>query len=340
MRDSDFTSLSQSCRQNAIRLRSKILTVLLLSALNIASGQQLAQFALAQFQESVYNPGARGLVPSMRLTGLVRRQWSALPGSPGSQFMDIDLPLEILSGGVGLMLMRNSWGAHHILQAKLGYSYHARVGEEAILGIGLAGVYRQYAYSGDILRTPEGEYGNGVIAHHDFLLESGWLRPSGGALDVGIELRLADFAFGVSGTNIVSAASRQRLFAVTERPHWYAQVRYAVDVNPDLRLTAGAIGEANAGYIQNQAFLAVTVFDTYQVGVHLRGYGPKSFESVGLLGKIRLNDHFHFFYSYGHNILAAGKVFGANHEVAMIYLLNKQIGRGRLPLPTYNPRYF
>ena len=102
---------------------------LLIFQMSVAVAQQPAQFSLYMLNPYGENPAAAGLDKTLVATGGFRSQWVGLPGSPQTQFINVSLPLGIISSGVGFQVMNESIGARNGLSAKLTYNYIKKLGD-------------------------------------------------------------------------------------------------------------------------------------------------------------------------------------------------------------------
>ncbi len=318
----------------------KKLIFLFLFVSSLLHGQQVEQYSFGLLYDGLRNPAAIGRAESLRAIGIVRQQWVGLSGSPSSQYGVIDVPLGMLSGGVGLSFQQSTLGAHKVQRAKLGYSFHKPFGDHSYVAIGTMIGMMMVEYDGNKLRTPSGIYGNGQIEHHDDLLS---LVPFSGntyGVDVGLYGRIQNLDIGLSVVNAL--AGKMQIDQLTYEPqrHFFGQLGYEFDWSGAIQLKTGVQVYANSTILQSQALIMGTWNEVYSLGATIRGYGKTSQESIGGIAGIKLNEHFQLFYSYEYNILPLRNVFDANHELAIVYSLNKPIGKGRLPKVIYNPRYF
>jgi len=315
----------------------KNLVVFLLFFSPFLYGQQVEQYSFGLLYDGLRNPAAIGTSGSLKAIGIVRQQWVGLSGSPSSQYGVVDLPVGIISGGVGLSFQQSILGAHKVQRLKLGYSYHKTMGDNGFVAIGATGGMLMISYDGEKLRTPQGEYGIGLINHRDNLLREVSFGGNTYTVDVGVHSRIQNFTVGLSLVNALTGKIKVDQLSYLPERHIFGQVDYLFELGNFIQIKSGAQIYANQSIVQGQVMILGTWNEVYSLGASLRGISK---ESIGGIAGIRLNDHFQLFYSYEYNILPLRTVFDANHEVAIIYSLNKQIGKGRLPKVIYNPRYF
>ncbi len=315
----------------------KNLVIFLLFFSPFLYGQQVEQYSFGLLYDGLRNPAAIGTSGSLKAIGVVRQQWVGLTGSPSSQYGMVDLPIGIISGGMGLSFQQSILGAHRVQRLKLGYSYHKNIADNSFISIGATGGMQLINYDGKKLRTPEGEYGNGQLNHRDQLLSEASFGGNTYTIDVGVYSHIQNLGVGVSVINALAGKIKIDQLSYLPERHLFGHVDYLFEWGNYLQIKSGVQVYANKSTVQGQAMILGTWNEVYSLGASLRGISK---ESIGGIAGIRLNDHFQLFYSYEYNILPLRTVFDANHEVAIIYSLNKQIGSGRLPKVIYNPRYF
>jgi len=300
-------------------------------------GQQVEQYSFGLLYDGLRNPAAIGTSNSLKAIGIVRQQWVGLSGSPSSQYGMIDLPVGVVSGGVGLSFQQSALGAHKVQRLKLGYSFHKTISDNSFVAIGATGGMLLVDYDGDKLRTPEGEYGNGQLDHRDQVLSAASFGGNTYTIDVGLYGRLQNFGVGISMINALAGKITIDQLSYLPERHIFGHLDYQFELGSFIQIKSGVQVYSNNSVVQSQAMILGTWNEIYSLGASLRGLQT---ESIGGIAGIRLNDHFQLFYSYEYNILPLRTVFDANHEVAVVYSLNKQIGNGKLPKVIYNPRYF
>ena len=300
-------------------------------------GQQVEQYSFALLYDGLRNPAAIGTAGSLKAMGIVRQQWASMSGSPSSQYGMIDLPVGMISGGVGLTFQQSNLGAHKTQRMKLGYSYHKAIADNSYVAVGATAGMLLVNYDGKKLRTPEGEYGSGLVNHRDQLLSEASFGGNTYTVDVGLYGHFQNLGVGMSVINALAGKIKIDQLSYLPERHIFGHVDYLFELGNYIQIKSGVQVFANKSIVQGQAMILGTWNEIYSLGASLRGLSK---ESIGGIAGIRLNDHFQLFYSYEYNILPLRTVFGVNHEVAIIYSLNKQIGNGRLPKVIYNPRYF
>jgi len=85
--------------------------------------QQPSQYSLYMLNPYGYNTAYAGLDESLSITGVFRKQWVNLPGSPMSFQFNAHMPLEYINSGVGLSVEHDRLGAQFYTHVQGSYNY-------------------------------------------------------------------------------------------------------------------------------------------------------------------------------------------------------------------------
>ena len=86
--------------------------------------QQDYQITHYMFDNLSFNPGSAGMNSDICVTMIGRQQWSGFTGSPQTALINVQSPVEILRGGLGLTYISDQLGFEKNNIARLSYSYH------------------------------------------------------------------------------------------------------------------------------------------------------------------------------------------------------------------------
>ena len=104
--------------------------------------QQEPLFSQYMFSKLYYNPGYAGTNNAICAMGLYRQQWVGFKDMEGNMVapltytVNIDAPVRVLKGGVGVSITSDKLGFQESINVRLGYSYHLETAS-GTLGIGL-----------------------------------------------------------------------------------------------------------------------------------------------------------------------------------------------------------
>lgn len=125
--------------------------------------QQDIQFTQFTHNRAFFNPGYYAINGSICLTGFHRSQWVGFDNAPTTQNVNVEIPIKFLHGGLGLVVTNDQIGYFNLINAGLGYSYHADVAGGK-LGIGVLFNFMNTGLSGAEWVTPDGNFFDGAIA--------------------------------------------------------------------------------------------------------------------------------------------------------------------------------
>lgn len=133
----------------------------------MAKAQQDAQFSQFYANKLFYNPAGMIGDKLFRVSLTDREQWWGSAGRPSYRTLNVSQFFPDQHMGIGLTVYQWNQNIENNILAKLAYSYHLQVGQEAFLSFGLSvGVIDRFI-SGVV--TPGGEYGGSITGElNDF----------------------------------------------------------------------------------------------------------------------------------------------------------------------------
>lgn len=323
-------------------MKYTITLVFVITSLSIAWAQQPQQYSLYMLNPFQVNPAYAGLDHSISATGVFRKQWVNLPGSPSQQHLNVHAPLYFLSGGIGLNFENETIGAEQTIQATLAYNYQIAVGKIGILSAGFSGGLLQKTLDGSVLRTPDGEYVDGnTIDHQDGTLSTGVESGQVPVFQAGLYFQSETFEIGIAAKNLVESSLNLSADIVNFnlKRTYFATAAYRLDVGDRLTLRPSIMLKSDLVEHQMDFSLLIQYNDNIFIGSSFRGYTQTSRDAVVLLMGLKLNDKIKLAYAYDLTISSLRNVSTGSHEIMLNYNLNKPIGKGKLPGIIYNPRF-
>ncbi|MBW6459433.1 MAG: type IX secretion system membrane protein PorP/SprF [Bacteroidales bacterium] len=294
-------------------------------------GQQEPNFSQYMFYDLVQNPGAAGNTNAVCITGANRMQWTGFGKEDGAQvaprtyFVAGSLPIRILRGGVGLVIMQDALGYEKTIGVKIGYAHQRNVGLGR-LGIGTQVEFNNRSIDFSRLRPNEelDPLLQGLAKESDILID----------FSLGLLYRVPDsYYIGISGLHLVQTKGKpisnestnsgvkmklDRTFFIT------GGYEYTFRGNPDFELLPSAIIETNLSTYQAEVNATVRYKETVWLGA-----GYRWSESVILLLGLKFKD-FLIGYSYDINVSKlALPVFGGSHEIMLNYCFKLELDKGR-----------
>lgn len=109
------------------------------------NAQQDAMYSQYMFNYLLVNPGYAGSRDVLSMTGMYRRQWVNIPGSPRTITFSGDMPLANERMGVGLTLFKDEIGVEANTGVYASYAYRVRLTQKGTLSFGTNAGVTQYS---------------------------------------------------------------------------------------------------------------------------------------------------------------------------------------------------
>ncbi|MEM9885515.1 MAG: type IX secretion system membrane protein PorP/SprF [Bacteroidota bacterium] len=318
----------------------KYILQIILSFLSVAAfAQQPAQYSLHMFNRMAYNPAYAGMDNSLSMTGVFRKQWVDLAGSPTSQHVNVHAPLPFLSSGFGLTFQNDELGAERNLGLTAAYNYQIPVGRSGILAIGVAGGIVQKNLNGAIIRTPDGSYTDGnVINHQDGLLPINEVAATAPNIEAGIYYKSERFEAGFAARNLLEQEFAFPTFNPSALRAYFFNASANFDLTSTLSMQPSVFVKSDVLQTQVDFSVLFQYNDNISVGASFRGYDANTSDALALIGGFRLSEKVRLYYSYDVTLSGLNTVNTGSHEILVNYNLNKEFGEGVPPPIIYNPR--
>jgi type IX secretion system PorP/SprF family membrane protein len=290
------------------------------------------------FNPQVNNPAFYGYRDGINFSANYRHQWTKLEGQPRTINVFVDATLPQAHGGVGFNISNDQLGAYNNTTANAGYAFIQDVKKKFTIAIAVNAGVTFSKLDGTKLVTPQGSSGD----LNDDALSSQVqksLRPN---LSFGIAFLHRFIEAGVVYTNLINAKDKFSGDAKNLKPK-YGGV---------LEAFIGSKIKAGENFSIKPAFVLDTDFKEFQtnlsflagykeyvfLGINVRGYNKKSFESLSPIISISPVKNLSVVYSYDVSLNKLSSVNKGSHEVTLNYLLpNSKIYRN--PKIINNPRF-
>jgi len=296
---------------------------------NSLQGQQEPNFSQYMFYGLALNPGLAGNDNAVSITLADRIQWTGF-GKEGGQevaprtyFIAADMPIRVLKGGVGLVIMNDAIGYEKNISVKLGYANQRK------MGFGKLGIGTQIEFNNKNI-----DFGKLDPAGEDPLLNQLSSKESEMLIDfsLGFFYRIPDsYYIGISGMHLIQTKGKplvenaQGSLSMKLDRTFFITGGYEINFprNPDYKFIPSAIIETNLSTIR------------FDVNAMLRykeivwgGVGYRFNESVIILLGVQYKD-FRIGYSYDINANMGLPFFGGTHEIMLNYRFKLELDKGR-----------
>ena len=280
---------------------------------------------------------------SLSLTGVFRKQWVALEGSPITQDFNAHLPWYFLSGGLGLDVENDILGVERNTRVTFSYNYIKELRSNSFFSIGLGTGFLQKSLDGAQLRAPEGTYTGGTVNHNDDFLPEGKISGIAPMLNFGAYYKNNSLEAGFSINNLVAAPITYEAFnsvKIDQVRSYFFIFAYDFELGKRFGLKPSVFVKSDA--IQTQAELSTLLKYNEKIfgGFSLRGYNNNTLDAVVFLAGMNVTDKITVAYSYDLSLSPLRMVNKGSHEIMINYNLRKEIG-GAVPAKViYNPRFY
>lgn len=213
----------------------------LLAASLSSAAQQEAHFSQYIFTPLFLNPASSGLGNKMQFTAAHRSQWLGYQssfgdgGAPTTQLFTASIPVYVLKGGVGAVIVRDQLGPLTNYQALGSYAFHYRISPKAVISAGLQGGIYSQTIDGSLLRPidPDDPKLRGL---------DGRVSQTKGDVGAGIWYQHDKFYFGASVTHLGSPKFDFGLAqANILKPNYTLTGGYYYDINFDIKVLVSGI---------------------------------------------------------------------------------------------------
>jgi len=304
--------------------------------------QQPAQFTLYRYCLPAVNPAYAGSDGFLNASALVRQQWAGLSGAPQTQFINVDLPLNAISSGAGLVIENDRLGLQQTVQGSIAYSFFLRTGKNSRLAAGLRAGLGSMSWNGSQIRTPDGVYSPTATDHKDVFLPSVPFEGRFPMLDVGVmyQRNFVKLGFGIKNlaqSTLKYTINNGKIRLVT---NYFFTFATEFEIREQIRLIPSAFFRSDLTENQLDITLVSELFRKFDAGVGFRGWSKTSKDAINLIAGFRLSDGFRIFYAYDINLSPLKNSNSGSHELLLQYRLNTSIGKAVPERVIYNARYY
>lgn len=299
--------------------------------------QQPAQYSLYMLNKFNWNPAYAGLDNSLSFTGVYRKQWVALEGSPASQNLNLHLPVYFLGGGLGLQFENDVFGPEKWTSATLAYSHHLALSNNSLLAVGFSGGLAQREIDGDQLRTPGGNYSNG-LEHNDPILPLSAENAMVPTFNAGLYFQSEVFEAGFSIRHLSQPSVEFSTFNLALVRNYFFTAGANLELGRRFTVHPSIMVQSDATQTQIDFSTLIRYDEKFFTGASLRGYNPNSIDAAAIIFGFQISEKTSFAYAYDLTLSDIKSVSNGSHELLIHYNLNKPIGKGRPPKIIYNPR--
>lgn len=303
-----------------------------------AISQQWHQSSLAAFNK-YRDFGAYGGLE--KVTGVFvqyRAQWDRLLENPRMFYLGVNTPMYQLGGAVGVDIQNNKEGEFNMTRLRGSYNYVLST-PVGFLSIGGRLSLNSLGLDGNNLRTPDGNYEDGILNHNDPLLPNNQSSGLGIGWDLSAYFIGKKIQFGLSVAEIPSGRIRFNNFDLEMRRNISSIIQYRTVLAAGLVWQPGLLARTDLAVLQTEIYNYFLYRNDYTIGLNLRGYDTNSLDALSIIFGYRLNDVYSFYYSYDFGLSSLRKVYEGSHDVVLKIKFRSLSGQSLKPPLIYNPRF-
>jgi type IX secretion system PorP/SprF family membrane protein len=314
------------------------LFLFLVCTVSYGIAQQAPQYSLYMLNPLQFNPAYAGTEDAVSLTGVYRKQWVNLDGSPAQQSITAHMPLYFLSSGLGLSFDNDQLGARRYSTFKVHYNYQLPVGPSGVFSAGINFGLGQFVWDGDRLRTPGGQY-DGGIDHQDNLLPANQVSASTSDLGAGVYYTDGRLKAGISAANLLGSSIQLDDVSLSNERQYFLYGSYDINVGRTLELVPTILLKSDFNEYQVELSAILRYNGNVFGGVSYRGFDNTHLDGIVFLAGFNLGQQTTIGYAYDLTLSPLNSVSNGSHEIVLNYRLKENFGKGKLPKVIYNPRF-
>ena len=289
--------------------------------------QQEAMFSQYMFNTLAINPAYAGSRNLISATGLLRAQWTGIPGAPKTSTFTIDAPIEDKKMGVGLQLFSDKIGITTTSGAFATYAYRIRM-DKASLSFGMQAGFSQFrADFSSVALTSEGNSNDGAFREN-----VSRILPNVGA---GVYFNSDRFYIGLSSPQILNNKVSELKAEATnsfskKQTHLFLASGYVVPLGSEFSFKPSILVKGVQGApIEADLNGTLWIKNAIAFGVQYRTKAALA----GLM-EIQMTPQLRFGYAYDYSTTSLKEFSAGSHEIMLRYEFGFEKGK------VLSPRYF
>ncbi len=291
----------------------KYITYFLLITTTVAYAQQDPQYSQYMFNQVVINPAYLGSKDAINVTGLFRKEWVNVNGSPQTTNFSIAAPLKAKKIGIGGHIVQETIGPKQWMSAYLDYCYRVKLGKGK-LSFGLSTGVVSFNFNTAKLDLSD--------KYEPTLYSSATQRAIKFDMAAGLYYYSRSFFAGLSATHLNSP----KLISTTSNS---GQTVNFYNLQPHFMLTMGKAFSINQNLVFSPSVLVKTVMGK-QVSADLNanflirekiwlGVSCRSSLTAVVLAQFLVTDKLKIGYSYDYGLKGIARTSYGSHEIMMSF---------------------
>jgi type IX secretion system PorP/SprF family membrane protein len=267
--------------------------------------QQDPQFSQNMFTKLTTNPGFAGANDAICGTLLYRNQWTGFGGEPKTMLFTIDMPIEVLHGGVGLSVTAaDQLGAQKNMQVRGAYAYRANLGAGRI-GIGVDFGLAQKSIDGSDLVYND---------PNDLNIPVGKVSGSTFDLGFGIYYNTEKLFAGISSSHLTEGTIKFSEINTKLARHYYMMAGYGIDLTSSLTLRPMVQVKSDAVSVQVDGNVNLMINNRFWIGGSYRIE-----DAVVAMAGLEIIPNLKLGYAYDFTLSEIKTYSSGSHEIMLGY---------------------
>lgn len=290
------------------------------------------------YNPHVDNPAFYGTNEGISFGANYRHQWAKLEGQPRTVTAFADANIPRIHGGVGVVLVNDMLGAYNSTYLRAGYNFIQDVRKKFKIAIGINAGAVFSKLDGSKLVTPQGS-GSSL---NDALLSNQMQKSIRPDLSLGISFIHKYVEAGLVYTNLLQAKDKFKGDSKTLNPQYGGVLEFyagsKISVSENFSVRPSILLQSDFKEFQTDLSFQAGYKEYIFLGINVRGYNKKSFESLSPIVSVSPVKNLVFVYSYDVSLSRLSQVNKGSHEITLKYFLpNNRIYNN--PKVINNPRF-
>ncbi len=290
------------------------------------------------YNPQLVNPAFYGSKNGINFGANYRHQWAKLEGQPQTINIFADANLPQVHGGIGFNISNDRLGAYNNTNFNVGYAFIQDVKKKLKISIGLNVGATFSSLDGTRLITPQG---NGNDLNDDALSNQVQksIRPN---LSFGVAFIHKYIEAGIVYTNLINTKDKFNGETKNLKPIYgrvfQTYISSKIKVSEHFSVKPSFVFNTDFKEFQTDFSFMAGYKEYLFIGLNVRGYNKKSFESLSPIVSISPVKNFCIIYSYDVSLNKLSSVNKGSHEITLNYLLpNNKLYKN--PKIINNPRF-
>jgi len=319
-------------------LKQLFFTLIICAFATISFAQIQPITAHYMYNPQLVNPAFYGSKDGINFGANYRHQWAKLEGQPQTINIFADANLPQIHGGVGFNISNDRLGAYNNTSFNAGYAFIQDVKKKFKISIGLNVGATFSKLDGSKLITPQGTTGD----LNDDALSNQMQKSIRPNLSFGVAFIHKYVEAGVTYTNLINAKDKFNGETKNLQPKYgsvfQTYITGKIKTGKNFSVKPSLVFNTDFKEFQTDFSFMAGYKEYVYLGINVRGYNKKSFESLSPIISVSPVKNICIVYNYEVSLNKLSSVNKGSHEITLNYLLpNSKLFK--TPKIVNNPRF-